>query len=1115
MPKRYALSLSAALLLGFAVLESFSADQILIAPGASWKFHDKGVSLGTAWSAAAFDDSAWSQGNAQLGYGDSDEATVLAFGSSTNRYPTYYFRRTFTVANLSSISALTLRYLRDDGAVIYVNGVEVVRSNMPAGAISYTTLASAAIGNADETTWLQTPLDKSVLVTGTNVIAVEIHQQAVTSSDVSFDLELRATLPPTAPTVTLISPAQSSTTNSTAVVFSANATAPNGLVSATLLVGTAPKTVTFSGPVQIEDAQMTADTPTVPNGTGLSINVDGQTPHAHGLLKVPALIGAGAGQVPGGSTIQSATLRLNCSNAGALMRLYRLNESWVENQASWNERQTGVAWGNLGAEGAVSNAGVATSADCTVAGQRTIDVTSLVQQWSSGAPNHGVVIIDSGTDGIDFDSSESVNSPLLAVVYTSPAQAVETKPLSGTSAGVTFNATLALGQTYSWNVRVADTQGQQSTAAADFSLTVDTASPNAPSLVSPVNGAGGVSIPPTLSVNASDPAGGSLSVNFQLRQPPAAEFTIIALPDTQHYSEAFPAIYTSQTQWIVNQKAARNIVFVTHEGDIVQNVASATEWGRANTSMSLLDGVVPYGMGPGNHDEPTTLYNQYFPYTRYQGLPWYGGHYGSLNDDNFQLFTAGGMDFVIVHIDFCPSAAVLAWADSVFKQYPTRIGMMTTHAYLGLGGVRSTHVCGATQYIWDALAPPNPNLHFMLSGHVHGEARREDIVNGHPVFQMLADYQDLPSGGEGWLRILRFVPADNKVYVQTYSPWLNQYQTDADSQFALDFPMGGAWSSVGTVGALSGSVASITPAGLVSGRQYEWRASVTNGAGKTTTGPTWTFTTATGPNQPPVANGQSVTATQAVPAAITLTGSDPEGGPLTYSVVNGPANGALSGSAPNLTYTSNAGFTGQDSFTFRANDGSLNSNTATVAVTVNAAVPVTVFSANFDTGSESFAYTDNTFRGATQSAYASGVRVASGGFSGGALQVSLGGINNTVINGMSGGWQRTFSLASAATVTLTFRYNLNMGTEYDADEFSQVLASLDGALAGSSPNDYVTQITGNGNGGATQTSGWVLFQVTRALGAGSHTVTLGGYNNKKNNTSEASTILIDTVTLAR
>ena len=114
-----------------------------------------------------------------------------------------------------------------------------------------------------------------------------------------------------------------------------------------------------------------------------------------------------------------------------------------------------------------------------------------------------------------------------------------------------------------------------------------------------------------------------------LRKAAEPEFTIVVLPDTQYYSESFPAIFTSQTQWIVNNKDSRNIVFVTHEGDIVNHSSVTSEWQAANTSMSLLDNVVPYGMAPGNHDQPTTLYNQFFPYTRYQGLAWYGGHYGS------------------------------------------------------------------------------------------------------------------------------------------------------------------------------------------------------------------------------------------------------------------------------------------------------------------------------------------------------------------------------------------------------------------------------------------------------------------------------------------------------
>ena len=122
-------------LLSLVVLTSVhvrSAEQILVAAASAWKYNDSGTNLGTAWRAAAYNDAAWATGSAQLGYGDGDEATVLSYGSnSSNRRITYYFRRAFTVATPAALGALTVRYVRDDGAIIYVNGVEVVRSNMP------------------------------------------------------------------------------------------------------------------------------------------------------------------------------------------------------------------------------------------------------------------------------------------------------------------------------------------------------------------------------------------------------------------------------------------------------------------------------------------------------------------------------------------------------------------------------------------------------------------------------------------------------------------------------------------------------------------------------------------------------------------------------------------------------------------------------------------------------------------------------------------------------------------------------------------------------------------------------------------------------------------------
>jgi hypothetical protein len=917
-----------------------SADQILIGAGSAWKYNDSGASLGTAWRARAYNDAGWLSGLAQLGYGDGDEATVLSYGSSTtNRRITYYFRRSFTVSSPAALSALTVRYVRDDGAVIYLNGVEVVRSNMPTGTIGYTTRATTAINGGGESAWQEAPLDPALLVAGTNVIAVEIHQQSPSSTDVSFDLELRAVdAQPPSPSVTLTAPANHAVLNSPGVTFTATVAAPAGLASATLYVGGPPRTVTFAGPAQIDDAEIVADTPTVASGSGGSLNVDGQTPHAHVLMRFPTLVGDGAGQIPAGATIASASLQLNCTDAGNLLRAYQLTQSWVEGQATWNERATGVPWASLGADGSGSNTAAPLTADCTVTGSRLVDLTLFVQAWANGTANHGVVFVESGTDGVDFTSSESATSPLLTVSYRSATQAVETKAVSGATAQVSFTASLPLAQAYAWNVQVADVGGQQAWAGSDFDFTIDAGSPDAPVLVSPADGSNGVGLPVTLSAAVSDPAGGPLSVSAVVRKAAAPEFTIIALPDTQHYSEANPAIFTAQTQWIVDNTASRNIVFVTHEGDIVEHNSVVSEWQAANTSLSLLDGVVPYGMGPGNHDQPTTLFNQYFPFTRYQGLLWYGGHQGTLNDNNFQLFSGGGLDFVIVHLTFCPPAAAVTWADSVFKAHPDRIGIMTTHGYLGLTAQRSVHSCSNTQYLWDGLAVPNPNLHFMLAGHVHGESRRTDVVNGHPVFQMMADYQDRPSGGQGWLRILRFVPADDRIYVQTYSPWLNQYERDADSEFTLDFPMGGAFSTAGTTTAPSGALASIAAAGLEPNTAYEWTATVTNAAGKSRTGPVWRFTTgSSGPaNTPPIANSRSISVFEDTATPVTLTGSDADGDPLAYAITSGPAHGSLSGSAPAMTYLPAPNYSGADSFAFRVNDGHGVSNTATVSITVQA-----------------------------------------------------------------------------------------------------------------------------------------------------------------------------------
>lgn len=113
-------------------------------------------------------------------------------GNSASRYITTYFHPTFPVANAALVTSLTLNLMRDDGAVIYLNGVAVARSNMPSGAVGFSTLASSTVGGAAETACYAITLPRGALLSGNNVLAVELHQSAANSSDLKLDAELIA-----------------------------------------------------------------------------------------------------------------------------------------------------------------------------------------------------------------------------------------------------------------------------------------------------------------------------------------------------------------------------------------------------------------------------------------------------------------------------------------------------------------------------------------------------------------------------------------------------------------------------------------------------------------------------------------------------------------------------------------------------------------------------------------------------------------------------------------------------------------------------------------------------------------------------------------------------------
>ncbi len=191
-----------------------------IVAGDLWKYLDDGSNQGTSWTSTAFDDSSWIVGNAEMGYGDGGENTVVSFGpNSSDKYVTTYYRKSFSISDPSVFTSIDLEAIRDDGMVVYLNGSEIWRDHMPTGTISNTTLASSpAIAGTDETTWITNNISSSGLVVGTNVIAVEIHQQSVTSSDTSFDFKLTTSTVPVGATQVVRGPYLQTGTDTSIIV---------------------------------------------------------------------------------------------------------------------------------------------------------------------------------------------------------------------------------------------------------------------------------------------------------------------------------------------------------------------------------------------------------------------------------------------------------------------------------------------------------------------------------------------------------------------------------------------------------------------------------------------------------------------------------------------------------------------------------------------------------------------------------------------------------------------------------------------------------------------------------------------------------------------------------
>lgn len=309
----------------------------------------------------------------------------------------------------------------------------------------------------------------------------------------------------------------------------------------------------------------------------------------------------------------------------------------------------------------------------------------------------------------------------------------------------------------------------------------------------------------------------------------AEQWTVVSLPDTQYFTinDRWDRFAIDQTDWIAENADAENLVFVTHEGDVVNEADETAQWETMDDVLSTLDGIVPYSTLPGNHDYAETgvrrsgldAYTTYFGASRFDGSEWFGGTGpGDEEANSYQLFSAGGYDFLHLALEWEPRDVTLQWAQRVLNRYPERPTLLTTHSYLTDGDaerdpngderVEPGSNPGRTRYIeeadgdgnhgeavWRKLVEPNAQVFVVLCGHAHvgdGEYHQtSENRDGLSVYELLANYQGREGTGFGRLRLLTFVPdggedAPDRIQVHTYSPHLEEYELDDDSRFSFD-----------------------------------------------------------------------------------------------------------------------------------------------------------------------------------------------------------------------------------------------------------------------------------------------------------------------------------------
>jgi len=285
------------------------------------------------------------------------------------------------------------------------------------------------------------------------------------------------------------------------------------------------------------------------------------------------------------------------------------------------------------------------------------------------------------------------------------------------------------------------------------------------------------------------------------------KFVIPILPDTQNEISGNPSMFTSQMNWIANNKTLLNIPIVLHVGDIINwQTPDQIMWKTASKGFRILDSArIPYALTLGNHDcaavkvggsaapgdvhanlRDTKQFNDFFTVDRFTAQK---GRYENKKSDNaWYIFKAGGLKWLVLTLEFCSRQGPVDWANKVISDHPKYNVIIVTHNFLTSKGMICQNNAGygdlSPQSIYDQMVKIHPNVRLVVSGHVDSSAWRDDIgMNGNHIYQLLQDYQGENKGG-GFIRLLEIDTKAGTISAKMYSPYSNQTKEDA-SQFSF------------------------------------------------------------------------------------------------------------------------------------------------------------------------------------------------------------------------------------------------------------------------------------------------------------------------------------------